>query len=605
MRKIGYKFASVIVLLIAISFGALAILSNNVRAISDKSRTLMSQEVADISTVNEIYACYLEIYNAAYSHVNTKLAKLMDQYEADIAEKTERMNMLMQEYKAGIDSEETQKAYDVMEEKLTAFNETIGATIEASKAGDKEKANATMTNTLASIDNLVNFNLQKLLEYSKTKLTSGQEAMEAKAEATNAAVLMIAGILLIVSIVVLLISMKTIIVPIKKISKAMQEINDDIDQSRGDLGKRVPVLTKDEIAALANGVNRFMEMLQNMIDGVLECGREIATQQQSVNEIVGRANDSAVDTSSIMEELSAGMEAVASSVANVNESTQRAEESVGEVMKRTDRGMEFAKEIKQRAQELQKRAKESQNIVDSMMADFDTTLQSSIEGSREIEKINGLTAQILSIAQQTNLLALNASIEAARAGESGRGFAVVAEEIRVLADNSRKTANNIQEISADVINAVNKLADDAKDLLDFIKQRIIPDYTVLEETGEQYVKDSDIVDDMMNEITTVAESMREIMGNTASAMEDIAQTVQESAEGITSVVENTTELTEEMQSITGALGRVSETVGELAEQTSCFQSSQEKGIRETAVADAGERETDYNGDESETERSEG
>lgn len=333
----------------------------------------------------------------------------------------------------------------------------------------------------------------------------------------------------------------------------------------------MPVQTKDEIARLARGVNEFLGILQDVIGGVISCGDEINRQQESVNEAVEVTNQNANETSATMEELAASMEEVSATVDYVNENTKEAEASVGEMVDKAVNGTKFAEEIRSRAQELQKLAQDSRNTADRMIKEFDVSLNASIEDSRQIEKIGNLTSDILSIASKTNLLALNASIEAARAGEAGKGFAVVAEEIRVLADNSKQTAGNIQQISEGVVAAVVTLADNARSLVDFINERVMPDYEILERTGEQYLNDSITIDRLMTEMRDSMEGIGSMMRSVAESNDNITNNIKESAQGVGGVVNNTAALADNMKGIIKALDQVSDVVSHLSEQTACFQ----------------------------------
>lgn len=572
MRKIGFKFAVAIMLLTLISIGALGILARSLTTITTSSQELMNNQVEKTDLIHSIYEDYLDMYMNMYAHVNTKLAAVMDKRSEEIYATREEMWQKMEAYESQITSEEAQTAYDTIKDRLVSFDQCVDSIIEASRKNDKEQANILITNNLSMLNDTIQLNMQKLLEYSAEELKTGKTDLQQTAAESEGVILAAMILLVAAAVLVTIIAIRIIVVPIRRMDKVINKMIEDIHNGQGDLTSRVPVQTKDEISTLAKGVNEFLDILQDMIGGVISCGQEIEKQQQNVTAVVDKTNDNASETSSTMEELAASIEEVSSTVAYVNENTKQAEESVEMMIDKAVSGTQFAEEIRNRAQQLQKVAKDSRESAGTMIGEFDSMLQSSIEDSRKIENISNLTGDILSIASKTNLLALNASIEAARAGEAGRGFAVVADEIRVLADNSKETANNIQAISEEVVEAVTVLAENARSLIAFINERILPDYETMERTGEQYLNDSITVDRMMAQIRDSMEQIGGMMRTVVESNDNITGNVQESAQGVMGVVNNTTALADNMKDIIGALEQVSGVINHLSEQTACFKS---------------------------------
>lgn len=571
MKKIGSKFAMAIIALALISIISLGFLANSMTEISQGSQDIMNNEVEKINLIHGIYEDYLDMYMNVYAHVNAKLLRTMNKRADDILESRAHMWESMEAYGAKITSEETRGVYDALESRLVSFDSYMDAIIEVSREGDKERANNLISNNLGMLNNTIGNSMNDLLEFSDTELTEGKSYLQGKVEGSYTLIVAVVAILIVTAILVLIVAHRIIVMPIQKIAQVINGMIEDIHNNRGNLTERVPVQTKDEIAMLAAGVNEFLDILQDVIGGVISCSDEINRQQLHVNEVVEVTNQNAGDTSATMEELAASMEEVSATVGYVSDNTREAEASVGDMVDQAVNGTKFAEEIRSRAEELRKLAQESRATADGMIKEFDVSLNASIEDSKQIEKIGNLTADILSIASKTNLLALNASIEAARAGEAGKGFAVVADEIRQLADNSKQTAGNIRQISAGVVAAVMTLAENAGNLVKFINERVLPDYEILERTGEQYLNDSITIDRMMGEMRDSMENIGGMMRSVAESNENITNNVRESAQGVGGVVNNTAALAENMKGIVEALNQVSDVVSHLSEQTACFE----------------------------------
>ncbi len=362
----------------------------------------------------------------------------------------------------------------------------------------------------------------------------------------------------------------TIVRPTRFATTNLTGMIDDIEMQQGDLTKRLPQKTQDEVGHLVGGFNKFIDVLQGIISRTKDAALTMQDNVTAVNGQVQVAEDNISDVSATMEELSAGMTEIAENAHNLREETGTMDTSVNNMQSRASAGNDLAAEIHERARSLREEGIQCRNDASAMADEISAQLQVSLEKSKDVEKIDSLTENIMSISSQTNLLALNASIEAARAGEAGRGFAVVADKIRVLAESSRGAANDIQVISAEVTASVQDLGNNADRMIEFIQNRVLPDYDNFSSVGDRYQEDADQVRTIMDSFAEASCVLQENMENMSNMITSMTDTIEESSRGIANVAENTANLADSIVQIQDEMTKTEELSVNLSECISMF-----------------------------------
>ena len=322
---------------------------------------------------------------------------------------------------------------------------------------------------------------------------------------------------------------------------------------------------------IAKGINVFLEALQTIM-------KEITTSAASLDEIVGKvsdhvatANDSSADISALMQQLAASMQEISSTISNISENATDVNGNVIELANASGDLQQYAAEMRVRAEKLESTAVETKKNTSVVVNDIIKKLEEAIEGSKSVETVNELTNEILSISSQTNLLALNAAIEAARAGEAGRGFAVVADEISNLAEESRKAANNIQNINQVVVGAVEELTEQARAIASYIMENISTDYDDFVASGAQYKEDAVHVDEIVTRFHRMADEAQVLVDNITRAIQGISAAVDESANGVGSAATNTADLVQGIGSISAQMKENKEIAEKLNDEAGKFE----------------------------------
>ena len=359
----------------------------------------------------------------------------------------------------------------------------------------------------------------------------------------------------------------------KKVNLIAGEINsiiDDINSNKGDLTVRVQTETSSELVNIKNGFNHFMETLQGILKEVKDGTVVLTESSNDMTKQIHLASDNITNTSAALEELSASMQNVSETAGTIDQRLNEVRNATKNINSGVNEGVSKAEEIRTEAVDIKNDAQTKKDNTGDKMETLSKVLEQSVKDSEKVAQISELTNVILDIASQTNLLALNASIEAARAGEAGKGFAVVAEEISSLAENSRQTAGNIQNISNEVTAAVKSLADNAMNVLEFINSTVLGDYDAFVDTGEKYESTASFINDVLDHISDQTKQLNSIMNDMADAVSSITDSVHQSSDAISQSAGNSQDIVDEITGISTAMDTNNDVTDKLNESTMKF-----------------------------------
>lgn len=397
----------------------------------------------------------------------------------------------------------------------------------------------------------------------------------ASIEAAQAAAAFIMPIVLIIavlaSVILAVIIARMITIPLRQLVSVSQDI------AEGNLTRNVDLKTEDEVGRLAASYQQMVESLRGLVGQTQDTAERVSATSQELSSSAQEMNATAEDIASTVQQIAAG----SAKQAETTEKATKIIEDISTTIKENASAAQTASAASLTATEMAQGGRDATRKTVEKMEQIDSVIRESadsISGLRErSQQIGRIVGMITGFANQTNLLSLNAAIEAARAGESGRGFAVVAEEVRKLAEGSKKSAEEI----AGLIEEIQEHTEKAVASADSGSKEVTGGMEVVKETAtvfEEIIKAVEETGTMNQQVASGSLQIVESIERIIKSMEEISATAEENASAVQEVSGSTEEQTASMEEMVSSSQELADMAVKLAGLTSKFK----VGVREDA-----------------------